>query len=261
MEFEHIICHKEKGIARMVVNRPEKRNALNRATRLELAKALDDVRTDDSIRVLILTGAGGKSFIAGSDLPELATLSPLEMEAFMSSLAQRFYAQFEQLDKPVLAMIDGLCLGGGLELAMACDIRIASDGSMFGQPEIVLGIMPGGGGTQRLPRLVGPGKAKELIFTGRLIDAAEALRIGLVNRICPRDELEPLVMAMAGQMAQQSPLALKWAKRAVNMSQETGLNLGLDYEALAECLLFTSHDREEGIRAFLEKRAPIFKGL
>ncbi|RJR30720.1 MAG: crotonase [Desulfobacteraceae bacterium] len=245
----------------MVVNRPEKRNVLNRATRLEMVHAMDDVRTDESVRVLVLSGSGGKSFIAGSDLTELAGLSALQMEAFMASLAQRFYTRFEQLDKPVIAMIDGLCLGGGLELAMACDVRIASDASRFGQPEILLGIMPGGGGTQRLPRLVGVGKAKEMIFTGSLVDAEEALRIGLINKICQRDELESVVMGMAGQMAQQSPLVLKWAKRAVNISQEAGLNLGLDYEALAECLLFTSQDREEGIRAFLEKRPPIFKGM
>jgi enoyl-CoA hydratase len=260
MEFEHIIYQKDSGIARMIVNRPEKRNALNRATRLEMVRALDDARADGSVRVLVLSGAGGKSFIAGSDLNELAGLSALEMEAFMASLAQRFYAKFEELDKPVIAMIDGLCLGAGLELAMACDMRIASDASRFGQPEILLGIIPGGGGTQRLPRLVGLGKAKELIFTGSVIDAPEALRIGLVNRICPRDELEALVTGLAGQVAQQSPLALKWAKRSINMSQESGLTRGLDYEALAECLLFTSRDREEGIRAFLEKRSPLFRG-
>jgi enoyl-CoA hydratase len=260
MEFANILYRKDDGIARMVVNRPEKRNALNRATRLEMAVALDDAQADGSVRVLVLSGAGGKSFIAGSDLYELAGLSALEMEAFMASLAQRFYAKFEALDKPVIAMIDGLCLGAGLELAMACDMRIASEASRFGQPEILLGIIPGGGGTQRLPRLVGPGKAKELIFTGSLIDAPEALRIGLVNRICPQNELETLVIGLAGQMAQQSPLALKWAKRAVNMSQESGMNVGLDYEALAECLLFTSQDREEGMRAFFEKRSPVFKG-
>jgi enoyl-CoA hydratase len=260
MSFKNIIYEKNDGIARIIVNRPEKRNALNCATRLEMVGALEDVREDESVRVLILSGAGGKSFISGSDLNELVGFSPLEMEEFMASLAQRFYTRFEELDKPVVAMIDGLCLGGGLELAMACDIRIASDTSRFGQPEILLGIMPGGGGTQRLPRLVGLGKAKELIFTGRVLDAVEALRIGLINTVCARNELGDSVLRMADQMVRQSPLALKWAKRAVNMSQETSLNLGLNYEALAECLLFTSHDRVEGIRAFLEKRSPTFKG-
>jgi enoyl-CoA hydratase len=181
MAFETIIYTKENGIARMTVNRPEKRNALNRATRLEMLEALEDTIRDSEVKVLILSGAGGKSFVAGSDLNELARMNPLEMERFAATLAQQFYHRFEQMDKPVIAMIDGLCLGGGLELAMACDIRIASETSRFGQPEIFLGFMPGSGGTQRLPKLVGLGKAKELIFTGKMIDAAEALEIGLIN--------------------------------------------------------------------------------
>lgn len=258
MKFENVIFSKEAGIARMVINRPEKRNALNRATRLEILNALEDTKYDSSVKVLVISGAGGKSFIAGSDLTELSTFSALEMEHFMATLAQRAYTRFEELDKPVIAMIDGLCLGGGLELAMACDMRMASDDSTFGQPEIHLGIMPGGGGTQRLSRLVGVGKAKELIFTGNIIDAAEAYRIGLINQICCRDELENVVMSVAKQIAQQSSLALKWAKKTINVSQETSLSVGLGYEALAECLLFTSKDREEGMRAFFEKRKPRF---
>lgn len=260
MEFGNIIYTKGNGISRITVNRPEKRNALNRAARLEIQAALTDVREDPAVRVLILAGAGGKAFISGSDLTELSTFSPLQMEEFMATLAQRLYTQFEQLDKPVIAMIDGLCLGGGMELAMACDIRIASEGSRFGQTEILLGIIPGGGGTQRLARLVGAGKAKELIFTGSLIDAAEALQIGLVNRVCPAAELEATVTAMAERIANKSPVALKWAKRTVNASSEVGLSRGLEYEALAECLLFTSKDKEEGMNAFFEKRDPVFRG-
>ena len=260
MGFENIIYKKEDGIARLIINRPEKRNALNRSTRLEMIGALEDTIGDSAVKVLIVSGAGGKSFIAGSDLTELSTFGPLEMEEFMATIAQQFYTRFEQLDKPVIAMIDGLCLGGGLELAMACDIRIASDVSRFGQPEAFIGIMPGGGGTQRLPRLVGVGKAKELIFTGDTIDAAEALRLGLLNRVCPSDELEENVISMAKRLTRQSPLVIKWAKRAINMGQETGLAVGLGYEVLAECLVMSSKDTREGMAAFFEKRKPQFKG-
>jgi len=260
MAFDYIMLEKQNAIANIIINRPEKRNALNRATRLELIEALKDVENDPVVKVLILSGAGGKSFIAGSDLTDLSTFSPLEMQEFLATLGQRLYTQFEELEKPVIAMINGLCLGGGLELAMACDIRIASDTSRFGQPEILLGIIPGGGGTQRLARLVGVGKAKELILTGNLIDAQEALRLGLINQIAPASELADMVMSMAQHLAKQSPLALKWAKKSINMGQQTGLSIGLDFEALVECLLFSSQDREEGIKAFFEKRKPQFKG-
>jgi enoyl-CoA hydratase len=260
MDFKNIIYKKESGIARMIINRPEKRNALNRVARLEMIAALEDTRGDSAVKVLIISGAGGKSFIAGSDLTELSKFTPLKMEEFMATIAQQFYTRFEQLDKPVIAMIDGLCLGGGLELAMACDIRIASDSSRFGQPETFIGIIPGGGGTQRLPRLVGLGKAKELIFTGDTIDAAEALRLGLVNQICSSDALEEIVISMAQRMIRQSSLAIKWAKKAINIGQETSLSVGLGYEALAECLVMSSKDAGEGMAAFFEKRKPQFKG-
>jgi len=260
MEFENIIYSKENETAHVVINRPEKRNALNRAARIEMMSALDDAEKDIGIKVLILSGAGGKSFMAGSDLNELSKFSPLDMEAFTSTLGGGFYTRFEQSPKPVIAMIDGLCLGGGLELALACDIRIASEQSKFGQPEMFLGIMPGSGATQRLPRLVGLGKAKELILTGKTIDAAEALRIGLVNQVVATDALEETVMTLAKQIAKQSPLALKWAKKAMNMSQEIGLTAGIAYETLADCLLFSGKDREEGMKAFFEKRKPRFTG-
>jgi enoyl-CoA hydratase len=260
MEYEKIIYKKNASIARIIINRPEKRNALNRSARLEMIDALEDTKNDISVKVLIISGAGGKSFIAGSDLTELSAFSPLEMEEFMATIAQQFYTRFEQLDKPVIAMIDGLCLGGGLELAMACDIRIASDSSRFGQPETFVGIIPGGGGTQRLPRLVGVGKAKELIFTGNMIDAEEALRIGLINQMVSADELEKVVMSMAKQIVEKSPLIIKWAKKAINASQETSLSTGLSYEALAECLVMSSKDAKEGMKAFFEKRKPQFKG-
>ena len=260
MEFENIIYKKDAGIAQLIINRPEKRNALNRGARQEILKVVEDVQSDAAVKVLVVSGAGGKSFIAGSDLTELSAYSPLDMEQFMATLAQSLYTKFEQMEKPVIAMIDGLCLGGGLEVAMACDIRIASDSAKFGQPEILIGIMPGGGGTQRLPRLVGVGKAKEMMFTGATIDAAEALSIGLVNKVVPQDKLEETVMSMAKSISRQSALVLKWIKKSINIGQEAGVRVGLDYEALAECLLFTSKDREEGMKAFFEKRKPVFTG-
>jgi len=260
MNYQNIIYDKAKGISHIKINRPEKRNALNRETRLEMLYALKDVKENPEIRVLVLSGEGVNSFIAGSDLTELSSFSPLQLEEFVDTLGQSLYTQFAELDKPTIAMIQGLCLGGGLELAMACDIRIASDDSRFGQPEILLGIIPGGGGTQRLARLVGIGIAMELIFTGKVIDADEAFRIGLVNKICPSSGLYALTMKMASEISMQSPLALKWSKRAVAMGQEVGLSAGLAYEAMVECLLFSSTDRIEGMQAFFEKRKPSFKG-
>ena len=260
MSFVNIIYSKQDGIAHIAVNRQDKRNALDRATRLEILSSLEDIVNDNSTRAVILSGKGGQSFIAGSDLAELSRLNALEMEEFMATLGQSLYTRLERIDKPVIAMIDGLCLGGGLELSMACDLRIASESSRFGQPEILLGIIPGGGGTQRLARLVGVGRAKEMIFTGKIIDAAEALRIGLINQVSTADALEECVMKTARLLASNSPLAIKWAKRTINFGQETGLSIGLSYESLAECLLFTSSDKEEGMKAFFEKRKPAFAG-
>ncbi|MCB2190209.1 MAG: enoyl-CoA hydratase/isomerase family protein [Deltaproteobacteria bacterium] len=260
MEYQNIIFEVTEGIGHLIINRPEVRNALNRAARLEMADVLSKVQADPSIKVLVVSGAGDKAFVAGSDVKELAQYSALDMENFMDTLAQGFYSKFERLDRPVIAMIDGLCLGGGLEFALACDIRFASDRSLLGLPEIRLGIMPGGGGTQRLPRLVGVAKTKEMIFTGEFIKADEALRLGIVNQVYPAEELEEQVMAVAKKIAAKSALALKWAKKAINASQETGLRAGLDYEAMVECLLFTSEDRQEGIKALFEKREPKFQG-
>jgi len=260
MTYKNIVFEVDNGIGHIEINRPEVRNAMNRATRKEMIHALETVEQDSGIKVLILSGKGGKAFIAGSDLSELAQYSPLEMEAFMAELAQGFYTRFQKLDKPVIAMIDGYCLGGGLELALACDIRIASDRSTLGLPEINLGIIPGGGGTQRLTSQVGMGKAKEMIFTGALIDAREAKQLGLLNQVYPAEELPEQVMRMAKLIAQKSALALKWAKRCINTSAEVGLDNGLAYEALAECLMFSSQDRQEGFKAITEKRRPVFKG-
>jgi enoyl-CoA hydratase len=260
MSFKNILFEKAEGIATIAINRPEKRNALNRETRLELREILAELKTDTDIRVAILTGAGDKAFISGSDIGELKEMTALEMYNFMSTLAQQLYTDFGNLDIPVIAMINGFCLGGGCELAIACDIRIAADTAKFGQPEVLLGIIPGGGATQRLPRVIGAAKAKELIFTGSLIDAKEAERIGLVNKVVPCERLKEEVMNLAKNIAEKSPITIRLAKKAINKSNESTLDMGLAYEAMVECLCFSTEDRKEGMNAFFEKRKPVFSG-
>lgn len=260
MDLQNIIYEKEEGIATITINRPQKRNALNRATRMELRRVLEEIRSSDEIRVLIITGAGEKAFIAGADIPELEKMNQWDMMDYLSTLSQQLYTDFGNLEIPVIAMINGYCFGGGLELALACDIRIASEDASFGQPEIRFGIMPGGGATQRLPGLVGPAVGKELMFTGRIINAQEALRIGLVNRVVPRDKLREVVWELARDIAKKSPIVLKLIKRSVNKGLQAPSDIGLAYEALAECLCFTTEDHEEGLSAFLEKRKPNFRG-
>lgn len=258
MAFQYIGFEQEGRVAVLTIDRPEKRNVLNRATRIEISTVIDQVSRDPGVGVLVVTGAGDKAFISGSDLNEFGRMSPLEAFEFLDTLAQKLYTRFEQLDIPVIAMINGLCLGGGCEIALACDLRIASDTARFGQPEVHLGIMPGSGATQRLTRLVGPGKAKELIFTGDTIDAPEALAIGLVNRVVAASDLRTTVMELAQRIASRGAFSLKMAKRAIQMGQEVGLTPGLAYEALSEMACFSSPEKEEGMEAFFEKRKPKF---
>lgn len=260
MNLQNILYTKEKGIAKIIVNRPEKRNALNQAVRLELREIIKDIEADNSVRVAIMTGAGDRAFIAGADISDLKEMTPITMELFASTLAQQLYTDLENLRVPVIAMINGLCLGGGCELAMCCDIRIASENARLGQPEINIGIFPGGGGTQRLPRLVGWGRAKELIYTGRIIDAAEAERIGLVDKVVLQDKLEATVNELAKTIASKSPLIIKLAKKAINKGMYTNLLDGLSYERSTVSLCWATKDRLEGMTAFLEKREPEFKG-
>jgi len=260
MNLENVIYEKKEGIVTVTINRPQKRNALNRATRTELRSVLEEIRSSDEARGLIITGAGDQAFVAGADISELKEMNQWDMMNYLSTLSQQLYTDFANLEIPTIAMINGYCLGGGLELALACDIRIASEDASFGQPEIRLGIIPGGGATQRLPGLVGPAIAKELMFTGRIIDAQEALRIGLINRVVPKDKLKETVRELAGDLAKKSPIVLKLIKRAVNKGSQATLDIGLAYEALAQCLCFTTEDHEEGLSAFLEKRKPDFRG-
>ena len=245
-------------VATLTINRPDKLNALNAATIGELGNAIDEIRTRDDIAGAILTGAG-RAFVAGADISELAAQTP--MQAKQRALrGQRIFRQFETSPKPVVAAVNGFALGGGCELAMSCHVRIASDAAKFGQPEVKLGICPGYGGTQRLPRLVGMGRALQLLMTGEIIDAAEAYRIGLVNRVVPGTDLLASADALVRQMLANAPLALASCIETVVRGTEIPLDDALNLEANHFALLAGSQDMAEGARAFLEKRPPVFAG-
>lgn len=258
MGYENLIIEKRGRVAWLTVNRPDKLNALNLRTREEILAVFKELREDSAVRVVVITGAGAKAFIAGADIGEFAGTTPLEQREIMAK--SRAFDAMEDFPKPVIAMINGYALGGGCELAMACDIRIASSTAKLGQPEIKLGIIPGGGGTQRLARLVGEGKALELILTGDTINADEALRLGLVNHVVPPEELETKTMEIADKIAAMGPVALQMAKKAVKNAARLNLPAGLESESDLFALCFASQDREEGVRAFLEKRKPVFTG-
>ncbi len=255
---ENVLLERRGRIALITINRPDKLNALNIATRKELADALDELRNDEEIRVVVITGAGEKAFVAGADINEFAGRTAVQQRAVMK--AKSVFTAAEDFPKPLIAMINGFCLGGGCELALACDIRIASDRAKFGQPEINLGIIPGGGATQRLTRLIGEGKAMQMVLTGEMIDAQEAYRLGLVNEVHPAAELEAKTMEMATKIAEKSPIALTMAKTSVKNAARMNLREGLDQEIDLFALCFSSEDKEEGVRAFLEKRKADFKG-
>ena len=254
MAYENIIFEKEEQVAIITFNRPEAMNALNNQTRAEFADAVADVAADDTVKVLILTGSG-KAFVAGSDIKEFNKTTP-----FAAHNIKRLGEMVEKLEKPVIAAVNGFCLGGGCEIAMGCDIIIASEKAKFGQTEINIGIIPGGGGTQRLQRLIGACRAKELIFTGDIIRADEADRIGLVNRVVPMEELMPTAKAIAAKIATKSAAALKLAKQAINYGMQSTLESGLRYEYEMYALALTLEDKAEGVNAFIEKRAPKFVG-
>ncbi len=256
--YETLIVERRHRVALITINRPEKRNALNIQTRREGAAALEELREDESIGVVVITGAGDKAFIAGADIAEFAGRTAITQRDVM--LGRSLFTAIDAFPKPIIAMINGYCLGGGCELALACDIRVASEKASFGQPEINLGIIPGGGGTQRLARLIGEGKAMELILTGDIIDAQAALTLGLVNMVVPAADLEARTMEMANRIAEKSPIALRIAKEAVRIASRSNLDEGLRREVDLFALCFSSEDKDEGVKAFLEKRKPAFKG-
>ncbi len=256
--YETILVEKNEGVATITINRPDKLNALNTKVHEEGVAALDELRTDDEVRVVIFTGAGEKSFIAGADISEFAGQTPVTQRTVFQQ--RTLFNSVDTFPKPVIAMINGFCLGGGCELALACDIRIAGENAKLGQPEINLGIIPGGGGTQRLTRLVGEGMAMEMILTGDMLDAETAFDLGLVNHVYPPEELKENTMKLAAKIASKSPIALQMAKEAVKTASRSNLDEGLKREIDLFAITFSSEDKEEGVAAFLEKRKPEFKG-
>jgi enoyl-CoA hydratase/carnithine racemase len=259
LSLENVLYEKKGAIAYVTLNRPKVLNALNNKTWEELRTAFEDARDDAEVRGVILTGAGNKAFIAGADISELAKLSGVEAEG-VSSYSQSVLNLIEGLGKPVIAAINGYALGGGCETAMACTIRIAVDSAKFGQPEVKLGLLPGGGGTQRLPRLVGKGRALHLILTGEMITAQEAYRIGLVNEVVAPAIPIPRAEAILNQIHSNAPVGVKSSLEAVNKGLEGGQNEGLALEASLFGICAGTEDKKEGTSAFLEKRAPQFRG-
>ena len=256
--FETITLEKREKVAVLTINRPDKLNALSTAVHAEGVAALDELRKDESVRVLVITGAGQKSFIAGADIREFQGQTPVTQRDLFHE--RTFFNSIDTFPKPVIAMINGFCLGGGCELALACDIRIASDNAKFSQPEINLGLIPGGGGTQRLTRLIGEGRSMEMVLTGDIIDAETAHKFGLVNHVHPAAELEAKTIELANKIAEKAPIALQLAKEAVKFASRSNLDEGLRREVDLFAICFSTEDKQEGVTAFLEKRKPVFKG-
>jgi enoyl-CoA hydratase len=260
LALENVLYEKKGAIAYVTVNRPKVLNALNQKTWENLRAAFEDVRDDTAIRGAILTGAGGKAFMAGADISELAKITGAVEAAKSSSYGQEVLNLVENLGKPVIAAVNGFALGGGCETAIACTIRVAAEDAKFGLPEVTLGIIPGGGGTQRLPRLVGKGRALQLILSGGMINAQEAYRIGLVNEVVPTADLISRAEAILNQIFKNAPIAVKYLLEAVNKGLDTSLNEGLSLEASFFGICASTEDRKEGTLAFLQKRHANFKG-
>ena len=259
LALDNVLYEKRDGIAYVTINRPKVLNALNTPTWRDMRSAFEDARDDASIRGVILTGSGNKAFVAGADISELAHVAAFEAEQ-SSRFGQEVLDVIENLGKPVVAAVNGFALGGGCETAMACTIRIAADSAKFGQPEVTLGLIPGGAGTQRLPRLVGKGRALQLILSGETISAQEAYRIGLVNEVVPVAELIPRAEAILKRIASNAPIAVKLALEATNKGLETSQSEGSSLEAAYFGLCAATEDKKEGTTAFLERRAPQFHG-
>lgn len=256
--FADIKLTKKDNVAIITMNRPKALNALNRNVLTELEAAITGLGADDDVRVVLITGAG-KSFVAGADIKEMKDLDLIDFRKFIALGQKAFYA-IDLLEKPVIAVINGFALGGGCELALACDFRVASEKAKFGFPEVNLGLFPGFGGTQRAPRFIGRGMASELTFTGQMIDAAEALRIGLVNHVYPGDEIMDQAMKIANTIASKAPLAVARSKTAIKMAGDTTLEAGLAFERESMALVFSTKDSAEGMDAFVEKRKAVFTG-
>lgn len=259
MTYETIIVETADGVATLTFNRPKALNALNSVLLSELSDALDKFAEDEAVRVLILTGAGEKAFVAGADITELATFNTLQAKQFAQK-GQRIIAKLQDLAIPVIAAVNGYALGGGSEMALACDFIYAASSASFGLPEITLGIIPGFGGTQRLPRLIGANMAKELIFTGKMISAEQAKALGMVNHVCEPQALLDETQKTARAMAAKGKVSLRAAKQAVNNGLNVDLQTGLAIEQDAFAVCMASDDAKEGTQAFLEKRKPVFKG-
>ena len=259
MDTDVLLKDQEEGVVTLTLNRPQVMNSLNFELLLALKEAVDAIRTDRTVRVVIVTGAGDKAFCAGADLKERIKLTPEQVKEYINTIRNLFTA-IEMLNKPVIAGVNGIALGGGTELALASDIRIVSQNATMGLTEARLAIIPGAGGTQRLPRLVGKGKAKELIFTGRRIGADEALDIGLANQTCPAEQLGDACRQMAAMICETGPIAIEQAKYAINYGMETDLSTGLAIESNAYWVCIPTEDRLEGLAAFREKRKPVYRG-
>jgi enoyl-CoA hydratase len=259
MEFKFIICEKSQGVTTITLNRPEALNAFSKEVVEEVLEALEDSKSDESIHVVILTGAGEKAFSAGADIKTMKGMNALKARE-LSLMGEKLCYGVERLEKPVIAAINGFALGGGLELAMACDLRIASETARMGQTEINIGLIPGWGGTQRLTRLIGKTKAKELVYTGKIVDAKTAEQYGLVNMVVPPDKFKETVYQFALDLAQKAPVALKVAKALIDKGSDMGLDAALALERKGFGVVGSTEDLQEGVAAFIEKRKPIFKG-
>jgi len=259
MEFKLIIYEKNEGIATITLNRPEALNAFSKEVVSEVLQAVEDARTDENIRVVILTGSGEKAFSAGADIKAMIGMNALKARE-LSLMGEKLCVAFGNLEKPVIAALNGYALGGGLEIAMSCDIRIATENAKMGQTEVNIGLIPGWGGTQRLTRLVGPAKAKELVFSGRIIDAKTAEQLGIVNMVVPADKFKETVRQFALDLAAKAPVAVKVAKALINKGADMSLDSALELEREGFGVVASTEDLQEGVRAFTEKRKPAFRG-
>ncbi|MET0335084.1 MAG: enoyl-CoA hydratase-related protein [Rhizobacter sp.] len=262
MSFETLLYEVKDGVAVISLNRPDRMNSLGGSMKADLQSAIFDLaRNDESVRSVIITGVGDRAFCAGADIKERAGQQSHPADYYVRQKAtHQLFRNIEEFEKPIIAAINGVALGGGLEIALCCDIRIASATARFGLPEGKIGVIPAAGGTQRLPRIVGVGVAKELIFTSEIIDAQRAFDIRLVNHVVEPQKLMPAAFEMAAKIARNAPLALRFAKQSINLGIEVGIEAGLEFERYAAAMVTDSDDRKEGMRSFVEKRAPVFKG-